>query len=179
MNVNAAQPRSTPGRRHIDRNRWVSIRPIERSDASALSDFYAGLSPESRYRRFLSYGQRTAAEIQRRFASGGAEGFVGILDAPGPHDGAVVAHASVHSLADGTAEIAFAVADDFQGRGIGTALMEAVVHYARLTGLRCLTANLMADNVRMRRLLHGTGCEIVGDRVDHGVEEMALDLAAG
>ncbi len=177
MNAIAAQPRSTPKRRHTDRDRKVSIRPIERSDASGLSDFYAGLSLESRHRRFLSYGRRSADELGRLFTSSG-HGFVGILNEAGPDDGAVVAHASVQPGGDGNAEIAFAVADEFQGRGIGRRLMDAVVEDARTTGVRRLSVSLLADNVPMRRLLTAAGCEIVSDSIDLGVEEVELAVAA-
>ena len=54
MNAVISHDRPTfPTRVNIGPDQWVSIRPIEREDASALSDFYARLSPESRRRRFL------------------------------------------------------------------------------------------------------------------------------
>ena len=179
MNVIAAHTRSTPRRRSIDHKRGVSIRPIERSDAAGLSEFYARLSPESSRRRFLSCGRRSERELARAFTGHAGEGFVAILDEPGPDDGAVVAHASVQAVGDGSAEIAFAVADDLQGRGIGTALMDAVLQHARTAGLRRLTASLFAENVPMRRLLERAGCRIAADRMELGIEEITLDLGAG
>ena len=91
---------------------------------------------------------------------------------------AVVAHASVHRDGEGSAEVAFAVADELQGHGIGTALMSAVVQHAGRVGLRRLNAMLFAENVPMRRLLRNAGCDIRSDSVDCGVEEIALDVAA-
>jgi RimJ/RimL family protein N-acetyltransferase len=158
----------------IDRDRWVSIRPIERADAAGLSDFYARLSPESRRRRFLGCGTRPNADLVRVFTQGAGEGFVGILDERGPNDGALVAHASVQPDGEDSAEIAFAVADELQGHGIGRALMETVVQHARKIGLRRLNATLFAENVPMRRLLRNAGCEIRSDSVALGVEEIAL-----
>jgi GNAT superfamily N-acetyltransferase len=177
MDAIAAQTRSTPKRRHTDRDRRVSIRPIERSDASGLSDFYARLSTESRHRRFLSYGRPSADELGRIFTSATGHGFVGILSEAGPDDGAIVAHASVQPAGDGSAEIAFAVADELQGRGIGRRLMHAVVEDARTTGVRRLSASLLADNVPMRRLLTAAG-EIVSDSIDLGIEEVELVVTA-
>ena len=177
MDAIASQTRSTPRRRvRIDRDRWVSIRPIERTDAAGLSDFYAHLSPESQRRRFLSCGNRSGHDLARAFTERDGEGFVGILDQPGPNDGAVVAHASVQPDGHGGAEIAGAVADEFQRHGIGTALMEMVVQHARRLGLRPLTATLFADNTPMRRLLRGAGCEIASDQIDAGIEEIALAI---
>ena len=110
----------------------------------------------------------------RVFTEATGEGFVGILDERGPNDGALVAHASVQPDGEDSAEIAFAVADELQGHGIGRALMETVVQHARKIGLRRLNATLFAENAPMRRLLRNAGCEIRSDSVALGVEEIAL-----
>ena len=177
MDATRAHTRPIPPLRHrIDRDRWVSIRPIERADAAGLSDFYARLSPESCRRRFLSCGTRPDADLAHGFTDVEGSGFVGVLEEPGPNDGAVVAHASLQPDGDGSAEIAFAVADELQGHGIGTTLMKAVVQQAGRVGLGRLNAMLFADNVPMLRLLRNAGCAIRSDSVDFGVEEIALDM---
>ena len=165
-----------PLRHRVDRDRWVSIRPIERADAAGLSDFYARLSAESMRRRFLSCGNQFRDDLGLRFTEHDGEGFVGILYEPGANDGTVVAHGSVQPDGSGGAEIAFAVADELQGHGIGTALMEMIVLHARRLGLRRLSAALFADNTRMRRLMRRGGCAIVSDAIDAGTEEMTISL---
>jgi GNAT superfamily N-acetyltransferase len=176
MNEMTTQARMVARRRvPIDDGRWVMIRPIERSDASGLSDFYASLSPESRRRRFLGSAPRLDGDVLRAFADEG-EGFVGILGERGPRDGAVVAHASVQSVGGGEAEIAFAVADELQGRGIGRQLMPMALELARARGLRTATATLLAENVPMRRLVQRADLPIVADHLDAGVEEITLSL---
>jgi RimJ/RimL family protein N-acetyltransferase len=150
----------------------VSIRPIERTDAAGLSDFYAGLSPESRRRRFLSSGRRSGAELARAFTQLDGEGFVAILREP--NDGAIVGHATFQPDGTGGAEVAFAVADKLQGRGIGRRLMGAILAEARSAGLRRLNATLFADNAAMRRLLRGAEGSVVSDEIDTGVEEIVL-----
>ena len=176
MNPMTTQARTVARRRiPIDEGRWVTIRPIERSDASGLSDFYARLSPESLRRRFLGSAPRPQGDLLRAFADEG-EGLVGILGERGPRDGAVVAHASVQSLGDAEAEIAFAVADELQGQGIGRQLMSMALELARARGLRTATATLLAENVPMRRLVQRAGRPIVADHLDAGVEEITLSL---
>jgi acetyltransferase len=170
------QPRSIPHRRApIDRDRRVSIRPIERTDASALSDFYAGLSDRSARQRFMSATRPTPGQLQRLAA---ADGVVGVLVERGPRDGAIVAHASLHPDGIGGAEVAFAVADELQGQGIGTRLFQATLEHARTLGLRRLGALLAADNGRMRRLLAHAPCPVIADEIEGGSEEIVLDLAA-
>ena len=127
---------SGPQRVVIDPRRWVSIRPIERSDEPGLTSFYAQLSPESRRRRFLGFGSPAPAALAAIFTDRSSPGVVGILGEPGPLDGAVVAHASVQPDGIGGAEVAFTVADALQGHGIGRALVAAALGMARSMGPR-------------------------------------------
>ena len=170
----SSHERSLPDSRERVGDQWVSIRPIERTDASGLSDFYDRLSPESRRRRFLGCVRRSGAELAAAFTRHDGQGFVAILAERGPNDGAVVGHATLQPDGTGGAEVAFAVADDLQGRGIGHRLMEAVVAGARSTGLRRLNATLFADNGAMRLLLRDAEGSVVSDSIESGVEEVVL-----
>jgi GNAT superfamily N-acetyltransferase len=158
-------------------HRWVSIRPIERSDAAGLSAFYARLSPESRRRRFLGTVTTVDPALIARFATPG-DGIVGVLREPGPNDGAVVAHGSVQTVGRARAEVAFAVADELHGRGLGRSLVDAAIRLARERGFSLATASLYADNTPMRRLLRDSAREVVSDVIEDGVEEIELRLAA-
>lgn len=179
MNATPSQARpGDPLRVDIDRERWVSIRPIERSDAPGLSDLYAGLSPESRRRRFLGSGSPDIAALVATFTDPSSPGIVGVLREPGDRDGAIVAHASVQPDGAGSAEVAFAVADAYQGRGVGRALMAATLGLARAMGLSRVCASLFADNAAMRHMLHPSGCLVLADQIDAGVEEVTLALVA-
>lgn len=157
----------------LDARRRVSIRPIDAFDRSALVDFYAGLSDASSHRRFLSWSRPAATDLERLAA---ADGLVGVVSAPGASDGAIVAHAMICPGDDGSAEVAFAVSDDLQGRGIGRALVVATIAEARRRGLSRLTATTRSDNGPMRHLLLGAGCVVDSDRVEGGDEEIVLRL---
>ncbi|MEO5987038.1 MAG: GNAT family N-acetyltransferase [Candidatus Limnocylindria bacterium] len=161
-----------PGRR-IDRERTISVRLLERSDAPNLSDFYASLSPESRRRRFLGHVARDDRALADRFTGHAGEGLVAILAESSPRDGLIVAHATVQRDGPGEAEIALAVADEFQGMGIGGRLMEAATKHARQLGMHRLNALMYADNTPMRRLLRATG-PVLSDEIDAGIEEMSV-----
>ena len=158
----------------IDHERWVSIRPIERTDAAGLSDFYARLSPESRRRRFLSCGDAPVANVGRLADS---PGLVGVMREAGPNDGAIVAHASIHPDVHGSAEVAFAVADELQGLGVGRSLVAMTLKRARRLGAAQVTATMLADNASMRHLLRTTGAPILFDRLAAGTEDLALVLS--
>jgi acetyltransferase len=165
-----------PERIRIDSGRWVSIRPIERIDASGLADFYARLSPASCRQRFMCASPSPSpASIARLTA---ADGIVAVLGEAGPNDGAIVGHASIHPDGSGAAEVAFAVADELQGRGLGTRLVAATVARARQSHLRRLSVVLYADNGRMRRAFRTIGLPILTDEIDAGTEEIAVDLTS-
>ena len=157
----------------IDRERWVSIRPIERTDASGLSDFYTHLTPESLRRRFLSCGDAALARVGRLADS---PGLVGVLREPGPSDGAIVAHASIQPDGHGSAEVAFAVTDEFQGLGLGRRLVAVTLERARRLGVGQVTATMLAENAPMRHLLLNAGAPILFDQLSSGIEELGLVL---
>lgn len=107
-----------------------------------------------------------------------APGYVGILREPGPLDGAIVAHASLHpSYRTGSGEVAFAVADELQGHGIGRRLITSVLEEARALDLQSVTATLLADNTPMRHLLLHAGIPVATHRFEDGVEEIVLGLS--
>jgi len=177
VDVVATRKQPVPPAVRIDRDTRISIRPIERSDASGLSDFYAALSPESKRRRFLGQVGRSDHALADAFTERAGEGLVAILGEAGPADGAVVGHATIHPDGDGSAEVAVAVADGFQGRGIGSALVGAAVSQLHGDGLTRLTASFFADSVPMRRLLRAVG-PIQSDQIHAGTEEITVQLAA-
>jgi GNAT superfamily N-acetyltransferase len=180
MNViDSTRPHAAPHRVPLSRDRWVTIRPIESSDADGLADFYARLSPEARVARFLAGSNGIRTEAAQRFARvdhAGAEGIVGILHEPGPGDGAIVGHLCLEPDGSGGAEVAIAVADGFRGRGIGSALMASGVAWARHHKVAHLTAFLFPTNRPMRKLMLDAGPHIGIDRIDAGIEEIELDL---
>lgn len=161
--------------RRMDGSRWISFRPIEPSDEDALIAFYAALSAESRRRRFLNAGP-VPEPLVRGLAS--VPGTVGVLREMGPNDGAIVAHASVQPGHVGDVEVAFAVADAHQRRGIGRLLVAASIDLAHELGATTASATLLADNTAMRRLLLSAGSPVREGRLEAGTEEIVLDLTA-
>lgn len=176
MSLTAIPPRPTSSEPIVlGPGRWVSIRPIEAIDACGLSAFYANLSPYSRRLRFGTGCKGISDRQAAAFAQPGL-GFVAALREIGPNDGLIVGHGCLLPNAAESAEIAFAVADELQGRGIGRALMSAAVALGRALRLPELTASLLLDNRPMRRLLTGAGEPFESRGVDLGVEEVALRL---
>jgi acetyltransferase len=132
----------------------VHIRRVHEGDADGLLEFYGTLSPQSRHRRFLGFCSVTEGVARQMCGPDHrhAEGFVAELHG-GADDGRIVGHLCLEPADDGAEEVALAVADEFQGRGIGRALYEAALSWARSRGVPTLVATAMADNTRILRLL--------------------------
>jgi GNAT superfamily N-acetyltransferase len=134
----------------------VRIRPIAPEDRAELAAGFERLSPESRYRRFLSPLPRLserALDYLTQVDHHDHEALVAADEGTGA--GVGVAR---YVRTDGTrAEPAVAVADDWQGRGLGTVLLDALVDRARSEGISLFEATVLATNEPAISLLEGAG----------------------
>jgi RimJ/RimL family protein N-acetyltransferase len=155
----------------------VRVRPIEPSDRDALAAAFERLSDESRYRRFLGPVEHLGPSMLRyltevdnhdhealaAFDRGGNLVGVGrwVRERDGPGD---------------RAEAAVTVADDWQGRGLGTALTALIAERALDEGIDRFTATMLAENREMLDLLTSVGSVAVTGREGSTVEvEVALE----
>ena len=76
------------------------------------------------------------------------------------------------------AEIAVTVADEWQGRGLGSLLGKHLAHAARNRNIRRFTATMQSDNVPAHRLMGRLTDQLEQHHVGGGVDELVLDLAA-
>jgi GNAT superfamily N-acetyltransferase len=158
----------------------IRIRRIVATDSAALQAFYMGLSDESRRTRFLGSTSGIGGNQSAYFCTpdhAHREGFVAVM---GPVGGptTIVGHLCVEPDGPARAEVALAVADEHQGRGIGRSLVDAAVGWARRDGLRMLTATMLADNPAIQRLLTGLGLPSVAVPIGAGIVEIRIELGA-
>jgi acyl-CoA synthetase (NDP forming)/GNAT superfamily N-acetyltransferase len=140
-------------------------------DFGDIKAFYDGLSSESRYFRFHGYGRTDLVARAEAEASG-----VDRLALIGRHDGGVVAVASFDGLREmRVAEVAFAVADDFQGRGIGTRMLEQLAVVAAERGIHRFDAEVMLADRRMLGVFEHAGF-VVRRKGSHGDVTLSLDI---
>ena len=74
---------------------------------------------------------------------------------------------------DHTADIAFAVRDDYQNKGIGLELLSYLTYLAKKQGLLGFTANVLMDNVPMLHLFRKMGFDIAKTG-DAGVYDLKM-----
>jgi len=131
----------------------LRLRPVLPGDNARVVRGPVEFSSETLYRRFQTTHTPTPALMRYLFEVDYVNHFVWVLT--DGVDGPVIADARfVREEADtATAEIAFIVGDEYQGRGVGSFLMEALAVAARAGGVTRFTARVLADNYAMRAIL--------------------------
>jgi GNAT superfamily N-acetyltransferase len=143
----------------------VRVRPVQRSDATLLLRGFERLSNESRYQRFLSPMPELSESMVRYLTDvdhHAHEAMVALDDATG--EGVGVARYVRHQDDPSRAEAAVTVIDDWQGRGVGTLLLELLAARAHQEGIDTFTALMLATNAEMMELLESLGPVRVVDR---------------
>jgi acyl-CoA hydrolase/RimJ/RimL family protein N-acetyltransferase len=153
----------------------LMLRPVKISDEPLVKDFFYSLSDRSLYRRFISsrldmpherlqefvvIDYTTETTILAVIENEGHEQIVGI--------GQYAIDKNTHS-----AEVAVAVRDDYQKKGIGTELINYLTYLAKRQGLLGFTAEVLADNRPMMALFEKGGFDIEKRR-DESVYELKL-----
>ena len=141
----------------------LRLRPVLPGDEERSTHPAVEFSTETLYRRFMSTRAPSPALMHYLFEVDYVDHFVWVL--VDGADGPVVADARFVRDVDNAAaaEIAFIVADEYQGRGIGTFLMEALTIAAGVAGVRRFTARMLAENTPMRAILDRFGAELQRD----------------
>ena len=164
----------------------ITIRLIEKTDTELLVEMFQRLSPESRRLRFHLYTaripeermwqeakaltdcdpQRQLAIVATTFEDDGQEHAVG------------VAHfaRATHQATD--AEIAIVVRDDFQRKGLGKHLLRTLANIARTRGVTHFTAWILAENIRLMKLVKGMELKDIESETRHGEQKIRVPLAA-
>jgi CRP-like cAMP-binding protein len=153
----------------------LHLRPVLPGDNERTLHGPIEFSSDTFYRRFQTTRTPTPALMAYLFEVDYVDHFVWVLTDGKAIDAPIVADARYVRVASPTvAEIAFIVGDEYQGRGIGSFLMEALAVAARSEGIRRFTARVLADNLPMRTILNRYGAK--WQRDEQGVVTTAFDV---
>jgi acetyltransferase len=136
----------------------VLIRPIRRDDGDRLSASHARLSPESRYRRFLSAKpELTGADVRYLVQVDGIDHIALVATQPSLPGEPIVAVARCVRIphSPDTSEVAIVVADALQRQGVGTRLVSQLAQLAVAQGITRFRAMMLSENLGIHRLLTG------------------------
>jgi ribosomal protein S18 acetylase RimI-like enzyme len=156
--------------------RKMQIRALKQEDQADLIAAVRRSSAQSLYRRFFGLkrnfsDQEIAYFLNVDFVNHVA--LVAVIDADGRPVIAGGGRYVVHE--PGKAEIAFVVVDEYQGQGIGRALMRHLAGIARQAGLREFTAEVLPENLSMLKVFEKSGLRLHVER-EPQVLHVALQL---
>jgi GNAT superfamily N-acetyltransferase len=144
----------------LDSRPTAAIRPVHPADRPALGGFFEDLSLESRYLRFFAPIRPTGSLLH--VLSGGPANVDAVVAVA---DGVIVGHAMATDRAEAqtfedpcgarVTEIGVVVADAWQRRGVGTALMRALVTRAQARGVTSLAMDVLPSNRHVLAMIIG------------------------
>ncbi|HEY4428101.1 MAG TPA: GNAT family N-acetyltransferase [Solirubrobacteraceae bacterium] len=147
----------------LDDGRTVYVRQLRAEDRQLYSDAVAGLSPRSRYLRFAAPVPRISESLLDQMMD--LDGDRQVAYAALVPDGSAIVGVARFVRMPGdprAAEVAIAVADAWQGRGIGSLLLATVIERAGRSGLSCLKATTLSENRWATRLAISVGFSPAG-----------------
>jgi L-amino acid N-acyltransferase YncA len=146
----------------------ATIRPVVPADLAALGDFFEGLSVQTRYLRF--FGPVTPTPALLHLLSGAAAHVHAVVAVQG---GVIVGHAmasdGIEPRGSSVTDIGVVVADAWQRRGLGAALVRALVAGAQARGVTFVVMDVLHANPQVLAMIKGhwpaAGLEVSRDCV--------------
>ena len=139
----------------------VEIRALRPDDQADLLAAVGRASAQSLYRRFFGLKRSFTDEEAIFFVNVDFINHVALVALIDEGAGSVIAGGGRYIVVQpGQAEVAFVVVDEYQGRGIGRALMRHLSNIACAAGLRALIAELLPENIPMLELFKTSGLEL-------------------
>lgn len=128
------------------------VRTLEPGDGPGLHDLHERVSDEALRSRFFAAARGTAHKyVDHVLASPGTIALLAEVD------GRIAALATAEPITDDVCEVAFLVADEHGGRGLGTLLLEHLAAEARDRGVRVFEAQVLRSNRRMLTVFEDAG----------------------
>ncbi len=159
----------------LDDGRSARIRALRPSDRETYADAVAALSPHSRYLRFAAplpkLGERQLDQLMQSDWDHVAYAAM----TPDESVGLGVARYVRSTENPRSAEVAIAIADDWQGHGLGRELLGRLLEHARTAGLQTLVATSLSENRVAQRLLRSAGFGVVAREGIYTEYELTLE----
>ncbi len=148
------------------------VRPIRPSDVPAIHRFHAGQSEESIYLRFFAPLRELSDRDAERFAT---VDYVDRVALVATMRGEIIGIGRYDRITPTEAEVAFNISDHYQGRGIGSVLLEHLAAIGREAGLSAFEAEVLPQNRKMLAVFADAGYE-VSRRIEEGVVTLRFDI---
>jgi len=165
--VNAANYTATERLRD---GRTFEVRALRPNDEADMLAAVGRIGAQSLYRRFMGAKRGFSDKERTFFLNVDFVNHVALVAVVKEGDRAsIVAGGRYIVERPGTAEIAFAVVDEYQGQGIGAVLLRHLAVLARAAGLKEFTAEVLPDNTPMLKVFEKSGLTFSSKRSADGV----------
>jgi acyl-CoA synthetase (NDP forming)/GNAT superfamily N-acetyltransferase len=153
----------------------VRVRPIGPEDADALVALHSRFSERTRYMRFFAPYPRIPQRDLARFVNVDHADREALVVESG---GLLIALGQYERLGEGSpdAEVAFAVEDTYQGKGVGSVLLEHLAAAAPRAGITRFVAEVLPQNGAMLRVFADAGFQVTREYAD-GVVHLTFPIA--
>ena len=133
------------------------LRPITPADAEAVHRFHAGQSAESIYMRFFAPLRQLSDRDVTRFTNVDHHDRVALVATV---RGDIIGIGRFDRITPTSAEVAFNISDAYQGKGIGSVLLEHLAVIAWESGVSEFTAEVLPQNRKMISVFSDAGYEV-------------------
>jgi acetyltransferase len=174
----AVRPYPSQWQRHIEvKDDWrVFVRPIRPEDEPLIHEFLRHVTAQDLRLRFFAPMKQFTHEFIARLTQldyARAMAFVAFDETSGDLVGVVRIHSdSVYE----TGEYAILLRSDLKGRGLGWALMQLIIEYAKSEGLKIISGDVLAENTVMLDMCRSLGFEVKTDPVEQNICKVKLSL---
>lgn len=150
----------------------VFIRPVKPTDERLVQQFFYGMSDREVYYRFLHGLKSFPKKDMQMMVNIDYHRQMALLALAGDFESPKVVGVGRYVLGEeGLPEVDFAVSGEYQGKGLGRAIMNALVDIAKTRGLAGVSAVIMSDNMASLHIFYTLGYAVTGT-VDRGVTEI-------
>jgi GNAT superfamily N-acetyltransferase len=159
IGVATRYPRELEGTIRLRHDLELAVRPLQASDSGWIRELHRHLSPRTRYFQFFSLMPTVPEPLVTLLTSIDYHRALGLIaEARTPSAIEPVALASYRATEDdGAVEVSLVGRDEWQARGIGSALARRLLAAARARGFERFAAHLPLENVVGRRFVDRIG----------------------
>ena len=176
----AVRPYPSQWQRHLEvKDGWrVFVRPIRPEDEPLIHELLRHVTSQDLRLRFFASMKEFSHEFIARLTQldyARAMAFVAFDEASDDIVGVVRLHSdSIYE----NGEYAILLRSDLKGRGLGWALMQLIIEYAKSEGLKVVSGDVLAENTVMLAMCRNLGFEVKSDPVEHGICNVRLGLVS-
>jgi acyl-CoA hydrolase/GNAT superfamily N-acetyltransferase len=152
-------PGEEPRAVQLESGAEVTIRLVRMSDEDALQDLFYRVSEESAYERFLGHVSKPSHEELLRWADVDYDLSIALLATVATPAGNEIVALGRYEVDPATrfADVSLLVLDEWQGRGVGTAVFRRLAEIARVRGVKGFCGDVLVHNARMLAIFNETG----------------------